>query len=119
MQENGEAMKLWISCAAGPAREPWGTIAVVAETRDEAIAKAPPAPRGDECWPECRGCEIQTALLDNLGSMMESALGDVLIDLDPFTVDRSAWAQRAHQSRIGLVPRSCQNGRKTVATSGY
>ena len=33
-------MKLWISCAAGPAHEPWGTIAVIAETRDEAITKA-------------------------------------------------------------------------------
>ena len=33
-------MKLWISTAVGPSAEPWGTVAAVAETRDEAIETA-------------------------------------------------------------------------------
>lgn len=83
-------MKLWISCAAGPAHETWGTIAVIAETRDEAIAKARQRLEAMNVGQNAEAARYRQALLDNLGSMMESALGDVFIDLDPFTVNRFA-----------------------------
>jgi hypothetical protein len=82
-------MKLWISCAVGPNGEPWGTISVIAETREDAIAKAR---QRLEAMDSSRHPEAQNyieSLKTNLATTMnEALLGDVFIDLDPYTVNR-------------------------------
>jgi hypothetical protein len=82
-------MKLWISCAVGPEGETWGTVAVIAETREEAIAKA----RGRleqmdvSRHPEAQG--YRQSLINNVAlTMNEAVLGDIFIDLDPYIVNR-------------------------------
>jgi len=67
-------MKLWISAAPTPYGNEYGLLAVVAETRDEALAKAEAHLRAtDEHYaPRARYVD---ALLDGLTSMREIADG--------------------------------------------
>jgi hypothetical protein len=66
-----------------------GTVAVIAETREDAVAKARQILEAMDIsrHPEAQGY-IQS-LIDNLyPTMNQAVLGDVFIDLDPYTVGR-------------------------------
>jgi hypothetical protein len=75
-------MKLWIGAAETPYGNEYGLVAAIAETKDEAIAKARPkieaALAGETYVPSQR---YYQSLLDNLGSMREVESG-VLVDWD-------------------------------------
>jgi hypothetical protein len=82
-------MKLWISNAVGPNGEPWGTIAVIAETREDAIAKARQRLEQMDTSRHPEAQEYRQSLIGNVAlTMNQAVLGDVFIDLDPYTVNR-------------------------------
>lgn len=77
-------MKLWISSAMSPYGNPYGLIAVIAETREEAITKAREwitSNRGS-----CGYVPIDNYaqnILNNLDTEMEEATSGVVIDWSP------------------------------------
>jgi hypothetical protein len=64
-------MKLWISSALTPHGNEYGLIAVVAETREEAIAKANAKLSLDDPGNYVPNRSYVEALLDNLDAMSE------------------------------------------------
>lgn len=80
-----DGLKLWISTAQTPHGNEYGLVAVIADTREEAIAKASAklqlAFKGDKggYMPDQRYAQ---ALLDNLGSISEVE-DEVFIDWSP------------------------------------
>lgn len=76
-------MKLWISTAATPHGNEYGLVAVVAETREEAMAKARAkldAALATATYAPAR--DYARVLLDGLGDMREADNG-VVIDWTP------------------------------------
>jgi hypothetical protein len=73
-------VKLWIGTALTPHGSEYGLVAVVAETREEAMAKAGAKLEldGTNYIPDKRYAQ---ALLDNLGAMRE-VKDEVLVDWD-------------------------------------
>jgi magnesium chelatase family protein len=76
-----QTMKLWISSALTPHGNEYGLVAVVAETREEAIAKANAKLSIDEPGNYVPNQRYAEALLDNLDAMSE-VTDEVFIDWD-------------------------------------
>jgi hypothetical protein len=74
-------MKLWASSAVTPYGNDYGLVAVVAETRDEAIAKANAKLSIDDPGGYVPNQRYAQALLDNLDAMSE-VTDQVIIDWD-------------------------------------
>jgi hypothetical protein len=74
-------MKLWICAALTPHGSEYGLIAVVAENREEAIAKANAKLSLSEPSNYVPDQRYAQALLDNLGGMREVA-DEVFVDWD-------------------------------------
>ena len=72
-------MKLWISSALTPHGNEYGLVAVVAETRDEAIAKVNAKLSLDDPGNYVPNRSYVEALLDNLDAMRE-VTDEVFID---------------------------------------
>lgn len=83
MTDTGSEPMLWISAAVTPDGTEFGTVAVIAATREEAIAKAGAklelALKGENYRPAAKYAQ---ALLDNLDGMSEVE-GDVFIEWAP------------------------------------
>jgi hypothetical protein len=73
--------KLWISSALTPYGNEYGRVAVVAETREEAIAKANAKLQLDDPGNYIPNRRYAKALLDNLDAMSEIE-DEVFIDWD-------------------------------------
>jgi len=82
-------VKLWISTAVGPAGQPWGTVAVVAETRENAVAKAAQRLQELGVSHDVQAEQYRQNLVANLfATMYEAPSGDFFIDCDPQVVKR-------------------------------
>lgn len=73
--------KLWTSCALTPYGNEYGLVAVVAATREEAIAKVNAKLQLDDPGNYVPNQRYAEALLDNLHTMRE-VTDDVFIDWD-------------------------------------
>lgn len=78
--EDSAAPKLWISSAMSPHGNPYGLVAVVAEARGEALAKAREALAGHDSYVPRE--QYRQNLLDNLDAQLEEAPKGVIIDWD-------------------------------------
>ena len=75
-------MRLWVSAALSPYGNPYGAVAVVAETRREAIAKAREALEKNT-FGYAPAQRHKANLLANLDRSMEEVSGGVYIDWGP------------------------------------
>lgn len=74
-------MKLWISAALSPHGNEYGLVAVVAETREEAVAKAKAEVAADSSkWVGYQ--TLAASLLENVDDTMREVESGVFVDWD-------------------------------------
>ncbi len=89
--KRGPAPKLWTSSAVSTYGNPFGFIAVVAETKEEAIAKARESIKADTSHGGYVPAERYAQnLLDNLDAQMAEAPSGVAIDWSPASKSRKS-----------------------------